>query len=261
MPLTIDACVAQHIGDRKEQQDRAGLYQHPRQPKIVLAVVADGMGGHTGGSLAAEQVTHTAKTNLEQFSPSAESGEALLEAALREAHLLIRGGRFVNEQEPHSTGVMLLLQPRGDGLEAHWAHCGDSRLYYFRGSQRVARTTDHSYVEELLRAGTITTEQAAVHPQRNMLVTSLGGSERPRIDRGCAERLLAGDSFILCSDGLWAYFRDAEMGVILASFSAREAAETLLKRARERSAGKGDNCTLVILKLVEVAERTPPRPR
>jgi len=259
--MTIDACVAQHIGDREEQQDRAGLYQHPRQPRIVLAVVADGMGGHTGGSLAAEQVTHTAKTNLEQFSPSADSGEALLEASLREAHLLIRGGRFINEQEPHSTGVMLLLQPRDDGLEAHWAHCGDSRLYHFRGSQPVARTTDHSYVEELLRAGTITTEQAAVHPQRNLVVTSLGGREPPLIDCGRAERLVAGDSFILCSDGLWAYFGEAEMGAIVASFSARQAAETLLKRARERCAGKGDNCTLVILKLVEVAKRTPPRPR
>ena len=70
MPITVDACAAQHQGDRKEQQDRIAILQHARQRGVALAVVADGMGGHTGGALAAEQVIHTAKTCLEHFSPS-----------------------------------------------------------------------------------------------------------------------------------------------------------------------------------------------
>src|SRR6185295_9131060 len=77
MPMSIDACMAQHIGDREEQQDRAGLHQHPRQKKLVLAVVADGVGGHTGGALAAGQVVLTAKNNFEQFSAEDQTPEQL----------------------------------------------------------------------------------------------------------------------------------------------------------------------------------------
>jgi serine/threonine protein phosphatase PrpC len=254
MAMSIDACVAQHIGDRKEQQDRAGLFQHPKLRKVILAVLADGMGGHAGGALAAEQVTHTAKTCLEQFSPSEESAESRLRATIAEAHMLIRSGRCLNEQDPHSTAVMLLLQPQGEALSATWAHCGDSRLYHFRGEQLLFHTRDHSYVEELLRQGRITAEQAAVHSKRNVLITSLGGVEAPMVDCSSCDDLRAGDSLLLCSDGLWAHFGDAELGNVLATSSARDAAGILIERARARGKGKGDNCTLALLKLVEIAE-------
>ena len=260
MALSIDACVAQHIGDRKEQQDRAGLFQHPKMKRVILAALADGMGGHTGGALAAEQVIHTAKNSLEQFSPREENATVMLEAALREAHLLIRTGRFMNEKDPHSTGVMLALQPQGEHFVATWAYCGDSRLYRFRGDRLLMHTRDHSYVEDLLRQGKITPAQAENHPNRNVLITSLGGAEPPRIDGGQTADLQAGDVFLLCSDGLWGYFSDAELGGVLAAFPAREAAAKLIERARERAQGKGDNCSLAVLKLVEVADKpaTPP---
>ena len=97
MALTIDACVAQHQGDRTEQQDRVALMPHPKQGGVALAVVADGMGGHTGGTLAAQQVIHTARNNLEQFSVRTESPRSMLEASLKEAHMLIKASRFINE--------------------------------------------------------------------------------------------------------------------------------------------------------------------
>jgi serine/threonine protein phosphatase PrpC len=259
MPLTIDACVAQHIGDRKEQQDRAGLYQHPRQKKLVLAVVADGMGGHTGGTLAAEQVVLSAKNSLEQFSPQEESAAAMLTAALRESHMMIRTGRFLNEQDPHSTGVAMLLQGQGETMAASWAHCGDSRLYHFRGDQMMFHTADHSYVVQMVKKGYMTPEQGAVHPNKNVLVTSLGGDQEPMIDTGGTEGLAAGDSFLLCSDGLWGLCSDAEMGGLIAAYPAREAAGKLIECARARGNGHGDNCTLAIIKLVEPpASQTPP---
>ena len=83
MPITIDACVAQHQGDRKEQQDRVSLVPPPRGGGVALAVVADGMGGHTGGVLAAQQVIHTASSNLGQFSARSESARSMLEAGSR----------------------------------------------------------------------------------------------------------------------------------------------------------------------------------
>ena len=257
MPISIDACVAQHQADRKEQQDRVAILSHPRRRGIVLAMVADGMGGYAGGSLAAEQVLHTAKSSLEHYSPAEEAPEKMLEASMLEAHTMIRASRFINEKEPHSTAVMLLLQPG----RLTWGHCGDSRLYRFRGDQLLTRSVDHSYVEHLLSQGKINAEQALTHPNRNILLTSLGGQDEPKFNISESYELQAGDNFVLCSDGLWAYFDDAEMGGIVAAYPARRACEILVERARERGAGGGDNVSLAIIKLVEnKIETVKPKP-
>lgn len=257
MPTIIDACVAQHQGDRKEQQDRVALIPHPKGGGVALAVVADGMGGHTGGVLAAQQVIHTARNNLDSFSARSESPRTMLESSVLEAHMLIKASRFINEKDPHSTAVMLLLQPG----KVSWAHCGDSRLYRYHDDQLVFRTIDHSYVEQLLAKGKITPQQAAVHAKRNILITSLGGQEAPKIDYGMAEDLQGGDSFLLCSDGLWGYFSDAELGQVLARHSARESCDILITQARQRAGGEGDNVSVAILKLVEIdVPAKPPAP-
>lgn len=248
MPISVDACVAQHQGDRREQQDRAAILPHPRGGGVALAVVADGMGGHTGGVIAAQQVIHTARNNLEGFSARTESARTLLESSINEAHMLIKASRFINEKDPHSTVVMLLLQPG----KVSWAHCGDSRLYHFRGDSLIFRSTDHSYVEQLVVQGRITPEQALVHPNRNILLTSLGGADSPKIAFGESGGLRAGDTFLLCSDGLWAYFTDQELAwVINGCTSAREASELLIGRARAMGNGDGDNISLAILKLTQ----------
>ncbi|HQO27993.1 MAG TPA: protein phosphatase 2C domain-containing protein [Accumulibacter sp.] len=250
MPISIDACVAQHQGDRREQQDRAVILPHPKGGGVAMAVVADGMGGHTGGVIAAQQVIHTARNNLEQFSARSESARILLESSINEAHMLIKASRFINEKDPHSTAVMILLQPG----KVSWAHCGDSRFYHFHEDRLVFRSTDHSYVEQLVVQGKITAEQAISHPKRNILLTSLGGAEPPKISFGETQSLGAGDSFVLCSDGLWAYFSDQELAwVIHGAASAREASELLIGRARAMGNGEGDNISLVILKLVDKA--------
>ena len=251
MALMIDACVAQHQGDREEQQDRVALLPHPKGGGVALAVVADGMGGHTGGALAAQQVIHTASTNLGQFSARSESPKDLLESSLNEAHMLIKASRFINEKEPHSTAVMLMLQPG----EVSWAHCGDSRLYRFRGERMMSCTADHSYVAELVAKGRISPEQAQVHPHRNILLTSLGGNEPPRIDCDETRDLRADDAFVLCSDGLWGYFSDAELGGMVAAYSAREACDRLVDRARTRARGEGDNISIIVIKLQKAPEK------
>lgn len=273
--LQIDACSAQHIGDRREQQDRLAIMQHPKNKRVIMAVVADGMGGHTGGALAAEQVVHTSRMSLEGYSPSRDRSHLVLAGILNEAHTLIRASRFLNEKDPHSTGVMMFLEPLEapaadpggkpepiTAMRASWAHCGDSRLYYFRGDKLRQRTTDHSYVEYLLAEGKITPEQALHHPNRNVLVTALGGRDAPKVDFGEARDVQAGDSFVLGSDGFWAYFSDEEMGGVVSAFSAREACEKFTERARARAAGEGDNLSMVVLKVVAAPEKPklPPAP-
>ena len=254
MPLTVETCVAQHIGDRKEQQDRVTLLHHPTRRGLFMAVLADGMGGHTGGAMAAEQVLHKAGTSFEVFAPASETPKDLLREVIAEAHVVIKLTRFTSEQDPHSTACILMFQPG----RVDWAHCGDSRIYHFRGDKLVSRSNDHSYVNELVRLGRISAEEAEHHPQKNILLGCLGSEREPTIDFGEATPLADQDIFLLCSDGLWAYFSDAELGGVLAAHPPRAAAEILIQRARDRARGSGDNCSLAIIKLVEKkAEKKP----
>lgn len=247
MPLSIETCVAQHIGDRAEQQDRVSLIGHPHRPDMLLAVLADGMGGHTGGGLAAEQLIIRARQNFEVYSPKTETPEQLLNEIVHDAHVVVTLSGFTSEKQPHTTAVVFLLQ----GNRAHWAHCGDSRLYHFRDGKPLTRTRDHSLVEELVRSGRIGRHEAEAHPQRHVLVSCLGSTQAPRVEHGGVDRVRAGDVFLLCSDGLWAHFDESELAGLVARQGARAAAEELVAAARERAKGGGDNISLAVVKLVQ----------
>ncbi|APR04718.1 PP2C family protein-serine/threonine phosphatase [Thauera chlorobenzoica] len=253
MPFSAETCVALHGGDRAEQQDRVGLFPHPKRSGMLLAVLADGMGGHSGGAMAAEQVLIRARQNFETYAPRYETPDSLLASVIDEAHLVIKLTRFTSEQDPHSTAVVFLLQQG----KAYWAHCGDSRLYHFRGPSLLSRSADHSLVGELQRKGRLDAADALWHPRRNVLLSCLGSERAPRIEQGREETPLAGDVFLLCSDGLWAYFSDAELGATLHELPPRAAAERLIGLARERARGSGDNLSLAIIKLVSLPSPAP----
>lgn len=247
----IEAGTGQHIGDRTEQQDRTALFAAPKAPGYIMAVVADGMGGLSGGALAAEQVIRTAKQAFDMFSPQTDDVENMLETVARDAHTIIKLTAFSSEKKPHSTMVILVITPE---RRAVWAHVGDSRLYRFDGPNCAERTIDHSYVETLVRDGKLPREEAQNHPLSNVLVNALGSHDHElKVSVRCYDGLKAGDSFLLCTDGLWHYFSDAELGAAIAMNSPRQASEMLINKARERAAGtSGDNCTLAIVKLVEL---------
>jgi serine/threonine protein phosphatase PrpC len=253
MPFTIETCTAQHIGDRQEQQDRVGLFAHPAQKGTLLAVLADGMGGHTGGALAAEQVIQSAKQNFQSSAPAGVKIEDMLAAGINDAHAGIKLTALSSEQDPHSTACLLVLQPG----RADWAHCGDSRIYHYRDGAKVSRTYDHSHVMNLVKMGYLTEEQAESHPQKNLLISCLGDNDAPKIDFGSTAPLVGGDCFLLCSDGLWAYFSDEELGRVLHEFPVRQAAEILINTARDRAKGRGDNCSLAIVRLTAIEEEKP----
>ena len=252
MSFTAETCVAMHVGDRKEQQDRVALFGHPKRPGMLMAVLADGMGGHSGGAMAAEQVLIRARQNFETYAPAQETPEDLLRSVIDEAHTVIKLTRFTSEQDPHSTAVVFTLQQG----KAYWAHCGDSRLYHFRGTSTVLRSADHSLVGELQRKGRLDENQALNHPQRNVLLSCLGSDREPRIEYGCEASPVAGDCFLLCSDGLWAYFTDFELASTLQEFPPRAAAERLIAQVRQRAGGSGDNISLAVIKLVPIQSAT-----
>ena len=211
------------------------------------------MGGHTGGAMAAQQVIFKAKQNFEAFAPKDETPEHLLAGIVKEAHVVIRLTRFTSEQDPHSTAVVFMLQKN----RADWVHCGDSRFYHFRGDRLAHRSPDHSLVGELMRKGRLSEADAATHPHRNVLLSCLGDEKDPRIELGGVTPVMGGDSFLLCSDGVWAYFDDRELGAVLATQNARTACQTLISRARERAGGTGDNLSLAVVRLVEIEEQGP----
>jgi PPM family protein phosphatase len=241
----LSACTAQHIGDRPEQQDRLALVKHERLKGVALAVVADGMGGRTGGGIAAEQAVTTISQLFERFQVD-ESPIELLSEAVTQTHSIIKLLSLSEEKEPHSTMVALMTTPD----KFYWVHVGDSRLYLFRHGVLKEVTSDHSFVIDAIIAGKLTAEQAAVHPNRNMLTSALGMSSTPRYTLGELDGPQIGDAFLICSDGLWGHFKTNELCHIISTMGPKPASQLLLELARERGRGQGDNISLIVLKLV-----------
>jgi serine/threonine protein phosphatase PrpC len=241
----LSACTAQHIGDRQEQQDRLTLIKHPRLKSYAMAVVADGMGGRTGGGVAAEQAVNTCTQLFNSFQELENVPELLMNCVL-EAHAVIKLLSISEEKEPHSTMVTLLATPSA----VHWVHVGDSRLYLFRNHALKEVTIDHSYTTDAVAAGLLTLEQAAVHPNRNMLTSALGMTTTPRYTLGELLDPLPGDTFLIASDGLWGYFAIEELEQVLTTMTGKVACEFLIEIARQRAQGRGDNLSIVVLNLI-----------
>jgi len=207
----------------------------------VLIAVADGMGGHAGGEVASK----VAITTLTQILPllnndemDSESLEDFLLTALVEVDDEIRITAEANDRlSGMGTTLTSIALYRG---KAYVLHAGDSRAYRLRGKEFTQLTKDHSVVQELIDAGTITEDEAAVHPQRSVLTNVLMG-------HGNITPLLLeydvkdGDKFLLCSDGLNAVLKNSEIESIL---KGEDALNKLIELTYER--GAPDNVTVVI---------------
>jgi serine/threonine protein phosphatase PrpC len=233
-------------GDRLYQQDQVEIFPHPRVQGCLLAVVADGMGGKSGGRKASDQVILIARQLFERFIPSKDSPADLLQTLLFEAHLMIKLTAITAEQEPHSTIAACLVMP---SREVHLVHAGDSRIYHFRGANMVSRTLDHSLVQRLVEEGGLTEEEANVHPQSNLLTGCLGAEDDPPVTTHRIDQVDIGDSLLLCSDGLWHYFTPRELGTIVHALKPKDASRMLIAKARQRAKGGGDNLSLALVRV------------
>lgn len=246
----ISAATGLHRGDRAYQQDQVEVITHGRVPGCALAVVADGMGGKSGGRKAADQVMLTARQVFERYVPAKDDAGATLRQVVMESHLMIKLTAITSEEEPHSTLAAFLVDPT---LACAIAHAGDSRVYHFREQELLSRTSDHSFVQRLIDEGRLSEEEALTHPQGNLLTGCLGTHQDPPISVAQIERLDFGDALLACSDGLWHYFTPRELGAIVHALPPREASEMLVNKARQRARGSGDNLSLAILRIDPLA--------
>src|SRR3954467_1711840 len=191
----LSATTGLHRGDRAYQQDQVQIIPHTRVPGCALGVLADGMGGKSGGRKAADQVLLTAQQLFERYSPNRDDATEALKQLVLEAHLMIKLTAITSEEEPHSTVAAFLISPN---RECDVVHAGDSRIYHFRGAEMVSRSIDHSYVQRLIDERQITEDEANTHPQSNLLTGCLGTNQDPPLTHRRIDQLEIGDTVLAC---------------------------------------------------------------
>ncbi len=232
-----------HIGGRKVNQDRMG-YSFTRD--ALLLVLADGMGGHLRGEMAASIMMQTISTLFQQHAtPYVRKPERFLEEAFLAAHDEIHKYRIDNNmpETPRTTVVACLIQHN----TAIWAHCGDSRLYWLRRGQILARTRDHSHIEHLIAQGQADPAERSTHPDRNKLYNCIGASSIPKIEVSRQVGLLTGDVVMLCSDGLWSMLSDEEMAHRLSTQTIVRALPDMINAATTIGGPGCDNTTALAI--------------
>lgn len=244
--------AASELGARTEQQDRWGIFQSPDQQGL-LAILADGMGGHLDGALGAQIVIDEAR-NFVQTPPASPSHDRLaaLERLCQRMHEAINS----RSETARSTVVMVWLE----GDQACWLNIGDSRLYHFRNGRRLMRTRDHSAVQLLMDLGEIDESEMATHPAQNRLYRCLGGEDPPKPDLG-QFAVQAGDLLALCSDGVWEQLTEAEIWNATRANQPAAAARLLTAQAAQRGGAVADNATLILLRAEAAANRQTSWPR
>jgi len=211
------------------------------QPDIGLWTVADGMGGHDGGSVASKKIVD----NLSQLSSKTSLDDYVndIENAVKDAnnHLLEYSRVQLNGRIIGSTFVTMLI--KGNVGVCLWA--GDSRLYRFRHDKLTPLSRDHSHVAELVSEGLISEEEAKTHPEANVITRAVGTSERLDIDVDVFD-VRVGDQFLLCSDGLYNSVEDIEIIQCLRETSLENSVNKLIQTALANKAS--DNVSVVLVK-------------
>lgn len=209
-----------------------------------LYIVADGVGGHRAGDVASTMAVQLIQQHY-YASPSSDAATSLTKAIQTTSDRIDQEAAARPERRGMSTTVTAVAL-RDNKLTV--ANVGDSRTYLIRKGQAHQITADHSWVEEQVRIGVITPEEAAHHPQRNIITRSLGSNRQLEVDI-FEEQLKPGDSVLLCSDGLSNVVTDAEFG---AAISRGWRAEATVNELVDLAKGRGapDNVTVVLLKVV-----------
>lgn len=231
-------------GRRPNNEDRLA---HCYSRDALLVVVADGMGGHYYGEVAAQiAVQSVTEAFQREANPKIHDPFSFINRTMINAHCAILD--FANTHKlldsPRTTCVACLIQ---DSI-AYWAHAGDSRLYVIRGGRVLTRTRDHSRVQLLIDQGMISPAQAASHPDRNKVYSCLGGRQDPEIELSRKTPLETGDVVALCTDGLWGLYPDDLLAAALKDENLMKAVPELMEQADGRGGQNADNLSIVAVR-------------
>lgn len=240
------------IGRAREMNQDSYYVSDLNKDEIKLYILADGMGGYKGGEIASSLAVTSTKnyitTNFKKCKKDREGILSLLRNAIDYANTVVHE-KAKEESDLHDMGTTLDVCLIYNN-KVFIGHIGDSRVYRIRKNIIRKLTTDHSYVEKLLKEGTITKEEAYNHPKKNMLMKALGCNDFVEPDVIC-KGFLKDDILLMCSDGLTNMLRDNEIYSLLLN-NPEKPEDALIKNANEL--GGYDNITLIIVDNIEVGE-------
>jgi serine/threonine protein phosphatase PrpC len=244
--MTSNASIVASIsqGARDHQEDAFGHWLLPKENQLFV-VVADGAGGHGGGSFASTATIDCAGRTWQSLpADGVTDPTAFLEQWLRDAHLAV----IETSAKNHCSARSVVVACFTDGKSAHWVHAGDCRLMRFHKGELVERTRDDSIVQVLFERGEITEEEMGSHLDQSRLLNSLGGEEAPRARLGSAQ-IEEGDTYILCSDGFWEHLRKKELEELSSSPAKKrqKALDEAVAEAVRRAGAKADNTSAVMI--------------
>jgi serine/threonine protein phosphatase PrpC len=231
-------------GARKVNQDRIA-YTYGRD--TLLLVVADGMGGHAGGEIAAQICVRLFIERFQQEAkPVLKHPVQFLQDSMQRAHAALGSyaAQFSMLETPRTTCVACVVQAG----QAYWAHVGDSRLYLFRQGGLIGQTKDHSKVQYLIDQGQISDDDVATHPDRNKIFSCLGGLVDPVIDVSRRTPLRNGDVIVMCTDGLWGVMKRQEIADWLTSTPILTTGPQMMREAEKRGGADGDNLSTIVVR-------------
>jgi serine/threonine protein phosphatase PrpC len=232
------------VGKRANNEDRLA-YCYSRE--ALLMVVADGMGGHYYGEVAAQIAVQTlTETFPNESRPRLRDPFLFLQKGMQNAHRAIVdfAGKHRLTDSPRTTCVACVVQNN----VAYWAHSGDSRLYLLRNGRTLAKTRDHSRVRLLVDQGLISEDQMSGHPERNKIYGCLGGQQTPEIEYSRKSTLEAGDLLVLCTDGVWSVLPPNMLAASLHSADLVQAVPMLLDQAEARGGPHADNLSMIAVR-------------
>jgi serine/threonine protein phosphatase PrpC len=237
---------ANRLGNRPRNEDRFAAYE---DNGTLLLVLADGMGGHTGGEFAAQALIEIAGDAFNNIAHPVADVPAFFTMVVERTHHTIHEFAVKHQlgTPPGTTGVLCLVQ---NGT-AQWAHVGDSRLYLFRNHVPLYRTRDHSYVEKLFSRGEIRRSDKSGHPMRNQITQCIGClAQLPQLDISKPTSLFESDVILLCSDGLWGALEDMRMATQLEESDIDEAVNKLAETAERESYPQSDNISVLAVRIL-----------
>lgn len=243
------------VGQKRNRNEDSYLMNEGLQ----LYIVADGMGGHVGGDLASRLAVETIEETIKKLTAkpnvASQSSEEVKPGEFKThlAYAIKMASRKIFEkalqdsklQGMGTTTVVLLLRKN----KAFLANVGDSRGYRIRGEKIEQLTTDHSLVEEQVRAGVLLPEEAKQHRYKNVITRSVGFQDEVDVDTQ-AKVIKANDIFVLCSDGLYNQLEAEEMLDVISHHDLQESCQHLVDIANSR--GGDDNITVILVKVLSI---------